>query len=64
MTLEGWGNIMYNIRAVTGTKMYDIYFILILVCGAFFVLNLIFAVQSVNFMWSYEAEVIYIYIYI
>ena len=44
ITLEGWTEIMYNIRNATGTVGYDIFFVLIVVLGTFFVLNLMVAV--------------------
>lgn len=45
ITLEGWSEIMYKIRNATGTVLYDIFFILVVIFGAFFVLNLMIAVQ-------------------
>lgn len=37
---------MYYIRRTTGTSVYDVYFIIVVLFGAFFVLNLMIAVQS------------------
>lgn len=45
ITLEGWTDIMYKIRSATGTVAYDIFFILVVIFGSFFVLNLMVAVQ-------------------
>ena len=44
ITLEGWTDIMYDIRNSTGTLGYDIFFILVVVFGTYFVLNLMVAV--------------------
>jgi hypothetical protein len=46
ITLEGWSDVMYKVRnANGGSKTLDIFFILSVVFGAFFVLNLMIAVQ-------------------
>jgi voltage-dependent calcium channel L type alpha-1D len=45
ITLEGWTDTMYKIRSATGTVFYDIFFILVVIFGSFFVLNLMVAVQ-------------------
>ena len=45
ITLEGWVEIMYFARKVTGTYLYDIYFLLTVILGTFFMLNLMVAVQ-------------------
>ena len=45
MTLEGWSSLMYMIRKVKGNQMYDIFFILVVMFGSFFVLNLMTAVM-------------------
>lgn len=44
ITLEGWTDMMYLIRRSTGSQGYDIFFILVVVFGTFFVLNLMIAV--------------------
>lgn len=44
ITLEGWTDIMYYIRHATNTYAYDIFFILIVIIGCFFILNLMVAV--------------------
>ena len=36
---------MYKIRSATGSVAYDIFFILVVIIGAFFILNLMVAVQ-------------------
>lgn len=46
ITLEGWSDVMYKVRnAKGGDRMQDIFFVLSVVFGAFFVLNLMIAVQ-------------------
>ena len=45
ITLEGWTDRMYFIRRATGVYYYDIYFILVVLIGVFFILNLMVAVQ-------------------
>ena len=50
ITLEGWSDVMYKVRnAHGGGVSTDILFILYVVFGAFFVLNLMIAVQF-NFL--------------
>jgi len=46
MTLEGWTEIMYYIRRVNKSYIYDFYFFFIVVFGTYFVLNLMIAVQT------------------
>ena len=46
ITLEGWSDVMYKVRnANNGSKLQDAFFVLSVVFGAFFVLNLMIAVQ-------------------
>lgn len=46
ITLEGWTEVMYKVRnAHGGSYVFDIFFILSVVFGAFFVLNLMITVQ-------------------
>lgn len=46
ITLEGWTDVMYKVRnASGGSTSMDIFFIISVVFGAFFVLNLMIAVQ-------------------
>mmetsp|Transcript_19833 Transcript_19833/g.54746 ORF Transcript_19833/g.54746 Transcript_19833/m.54746 type:complete len:1775 (-) Transcript_19833:180-5504(-) len=49
ITLEGWVNIMYDIRKVKDV-MYDIYFVSLLLFGSLFVANLVVGVLVANFM--------------
>ena len=48
ITLESWSTMMYTVRDATGSRMYDLYFLLIVVIGTFIVLNLMIAVQVQN----------------
>lgn len=45
ITLEGWTDTMYMIRETTNSNSYDLFFIICVVFGTFFVLNLMIAVQ-------------------
>ena len=46
ITMEGWSEVMYKVRnANGGSQMMDFYCIMTVVFGAFFVLNLMIAVQ-------------------
>ena len=44
ITLEGWTEIMYFARKATGTYGYDVYFLMTVIVGTFFMLNLMVAV--------------------
>ena len=46
LTLEGWTEIMYFSRKANNTYIYDAYFVFIVVCGTYFILNLMIAVQT------------------
>jgi hypothetical protein len=45
ITLEGWTDVMYMVRQSAGGVFYDFFFVLCVVFGSFFVLNLMIAVQ-------------------
>ena len=46
ITLEGWSDVMYKVRNANGGSVtLDLFFIISVVFGAFFVLNLMIAVQ-------------------
>ena len=47
---------MYMIRSVTGSYAYDVYFVLTVVLGTFFVLNLMVAVQFTYLLASLEED--------
>lgn len=46
ITLEGWTGMMYTVRDVEETFVYDIFFLMCVICGNFIILNLVIAVQS------------------
>ena len=43
--LEGWSDDMYQVRQSAGSMVFDIYFLATVIFGAFFVMNLLIAVQ-------------------
>ena len=45
ITTEGWSTLMYYIRHATGSYAYDLYFYFVVVIGAFFIVNLLVAIQ-------------------
>lgn len=49
ITLEGWTDTMYIVRRSEGSYLYDMFFVFCVIFGAFFVLNLMIAVQF-NFL--------------
>lgn len=44
ITLEGWSDIMYMVRVVMNSYAYDFFFVIAVLMGNFFVLNLMIAV--------------------
>lgn len=46
ITLEGWTDVMYNIQDAMGNSWQWIYFVSMVILGAFFVMNLILGVLS------------------
>lgn len=46
ITLEGWTDMMYIVRDVEHSIMYDSFFVSCVVFGSFIILNLMIAVQS------------------
>ena len=54
ITLESWNSMMYTVRDATGSRMYDIYFLFIVIIGSFIVLNLMIAVQVQNLSHSFK----------
>jgi len=55
ITLEGWTDIMFMIREAGGGVYYDCFFVLCVIFGAFFVLNLMIAVQFSSLETSMDA---------
>ncbi|KAJ2939410.1 hypothetical protein O0L34_g10841 [Tuta absoluta] len=49
ITLEGWTDVMYNIQDAMGNSWQWIYFVSMVILGAFFVMNLILGVLSGEF---------------
>lgn len=43
--LEGWSDNMIQVRRSTGNVYFDVYFMITVIFGAFFVMNLLIAVQ-------------------
>ena len=44
-TMDGWADIMYLIRRAHNSLYYDAFFITVIYVGAFFLMNLVIAVQ-------------------
>jgi len=44
IALEGWADNMYQVRRFTHNNYFDVYFLLTVIFGAFFVMNLLIAV--------------------
>lgn len=55
ITLEGWTDIMYDVRSVKGL-INDIYFITLIVVGSLFMTNLVVAVLVSNFVEQTDQE--------
>ena len=56
ITLEGWTDMMYIVRDAEQTYWYDSFFILCVLFGAFFVLNLMIAVQFTYLKEAFDEE--------
>ena len=57
ITLEGWVNMMYNYSDSNSPALSAIFFILLVIFGAFFALNLVLAEVMVSFEQGvYEEE--------
>ena len=56
ITLEGWTDMMYIVRDAEQTYAYDVFFILCVLFGAFFVLNLMIAVQFTYLKEAFDEE--------
>jgi voltage-gated sodium channel len=56
ITLEGWTDMMYIVRDVEMTVMYDIFFISCVVFGSFVILNLMIAVQASYLDSAFDEE--------
>ncbi len=56
ITLEGWTDMMYIIRHVENTYLYDIFFLMVVITGNFIILNLMIAVQAAFLDSAFEEE--------
>jgi uncharacterized membrane protein YhdT len=56
ITLEGWTEMMYIVRESEGTIAYDFLFVACVLFGAFFVLNLMIAVQFTYLGAAFDEE--------
>lgn len=56
ITLEGWTDMMYVIRDVEDTYLYDAFFLLCVVVGSMVILNLMVAVQSSYLDSAFDEE--------
>ena len=57
ITLEGWTDVMYMLRDVTSRNyIFDFYFILLVLIGSFFLINLVVAVLFNSFEESEKAD--------
>ena len=56
ITLEGWTEMMYVVREAGGTYLNDLLFYIIVLFGAFFVLNLMIAVQFTYLGEAFDEE--------
>ena len=56
ITLEGWTEMMYIVRDAEATKIYDIFFMGCVLFGAYFVLNLMIAVQFTYLGDAFDEE--------
>jgi hypothetical protein len=56
ITLEGWTDMMYIMRDAMQTYAYDIFFFCTVLFGAFFVLNLMIAVQFTHLGAAFDEE--------
>ena len=54
ITLENWSTMMYLVRNSTGSRLYDVFFLIIVIFGSFIVLNLMIAVQVQNLSESFN----------
>jgi voltage-dependent calcium channel L type alpha-1D len=56
ITLEGWTDMMYTVRQATNTYFHDFLFFAIVIFGAYFVLNLVIAVQFTHLGLAFDDE--------
>jgi hypothetical protein len=56
ITLEGWSDMMYIVRDVEHSIVYDSFFVACVVFGSFIILNLMIAVQSSYLDQEFDEE--------
>ena len=56
ITLEGWTSMMYMVREAENSKVFDIFFLLCVLFGSYFVLNLMIAVQFTYLGDAFDEE--------
>ncbi|CBN75915.1 similar to sodium channel, voltage-gated, type IX, alpha isoform 5 [Ectocarpus siliculosus] len=56
ITLEGWSDILYQVKDCSRPVLADLFFIVLVLWGAFFTLNLLLAVLENNFSQGKEEE--------
>lgn len=56
ITLEGWTGMMYVVRDAENTMVFDLFFLLCVLFGAYFVLNLMIAVQFTYLGDAFDEE--------
>lgn len=56
ITLEGWTDMMYIVRDVERTMVFDVFFLMCVVLGSFVILNLMVAVQASYLDQAFEEE--------
>ena len=56
ITLEGWTSMMYIVRDAENTNIYDIFFLMCVLFGSYFVLNLMIAVQFTYLGDAFDEE--------
>ena len=56
ITLEGWTDMMYIVRESEATIAFDFLFVAVVLFGAFFVLNLMIAVQFTYLGAAFDEE--------
>ncbi|CAN0417131.1 unnamed protein product, partial [Ectocarpus sp. 8 AP-2014] len=56
ITLEGWSDILYQVKDCSRPVLADLFFIVLVLWGAFFTLNLLLAVLENNFSQGREEE--------
>ena len=56
ITLENWTEMMYLVREAEDSYAYDMLFVLIVLLGAYFVMNLMIAVQFTYLSSAFDEE--------